>query len=253
MRRREVFAGNWKMYKSYGEAKEFILNILKELNGQLVDREIAIFPPAIYLREIVQLCKDTPISIGIQNIHFKEEGAYTGEISPIMAKDTGVKYVLIGHSERRQLFCETDSDVNKKIQAVFEHGLIPIICIGETFEEKEDGRSKKVLKKQLSMAFKDIDAIKMKDVIIAYEPIWAIGTGKVSSPDNAETMHNFIREILKELFCEDTANSMPILYGGSVKPNNITGLYNMKNIDGVLVGGASLNLKSFLDIIHVSK
>jgi triosephosphate isomerase (TIM) len=250
MSRREIFAGNWKMYKTSGEAAELVKGILNGL-GNIGDREVVVFPPSVYLKEIVNICKNTSIDAGIQNIHFEKEGAFTGEISPLMAADTGARYALIGHSERRHIFHETDDDVNRKIKATFAYGLEPVVCVGELLEERESGSSEAVVKKQVEHAFAGTDSKLMSRVIIAYEPVWAIGTGKVATPEIADSMHKYIRNIIKNLFNDKISDDLPILYGGSVKPDNITELFAMKNIDGVLVGGASLKINSFLDIIHV--
>jgi triosephosphate isomerase (TIM) len=250
MTRRQIFAGNWKMYKTYNEAVELVHGILKDI-GNIGNKEIVVFPPAVYLRDIVSLCKKSKVDVGIQNIHFEKEGAFTGEISPVMAKDTGVKYALIGHSERRHVFNESNEDVNKKVKAALEAGLEPVVCVGELLEEREAGKSANVVNQQLELGFKDIDAKFMSKIIIAYEPVWAIGTGKVATPEIADSMHKSIRETIKKKYNDNIADGISILYGGSVKPENIAELYSKDNIDGVLVGGASLKSKSFLDIIHV--
>ncbi len=251
MSRRQIFAGNWKMYKTYNDAVELVKGIMKDI-ADIGSKEVIVFPPAVYLRDIVPLCKKSKIDVGIQNIHFEKEGAFTGEISPVMAKDTGVRYALIGHSERRHVFHESNDDVNKKVKAALEIGLEPVVCVGELLEEREAGKSEDVVKQQTELAFKDIDSNFMQKIIIAYEPVWAIGTGKVATPEIADSMHKSIREIVKKKYNNKIADEISILYGGSVKPENIAELYAKDNIDGVLVGGASLKIKSFLDIIHVS-
>ncbi|MFH0974938.1 MAG: triose-phosphate isomerase [Spirochaetota bacterium] len=252
MARRKIFAGNWKMYKTYSEAVDLVKGIMKDISN-IGNKEVVVFPPAVYVRDIVTLCKNSKVDVGIQNIHFEKEGAFTGEISPVMAKDCGVRYALIGHSERRHVFHETDDDVNKKIKAAFENGLEPVVCVGELLEEREAGKPEEVVKKQVELAFKNIDSKLAQKTIIAYEPVWAIGTGKVATPEIADSMHKSIRDMMKKLYNEKIADEVPVLYGGSVKPENIAELYAMKNIDGVLVGGASLKIKSFLDIINVNK
>ena len=250
MARRQIFAGNWKMYKNYSEAVELVKGLMNGM-GNIGSKEVAVFPPAVYVRDLVALCKDSSIDVGIQNIYFEKEGAFTGEISPVMAKDTGVRYALIGHSERRHVFHESNDDVNKKVKAALGNGLEPVVCVGELLEEREAGKSEEVVKQQVELAFKDIDVKFMAEMIIAYEPVWAIGTGKVATPEIADSMHKSIRETIKKLFNDNIADDIPILYGGSVKPENIAELYAEENIDGVLVGGASLKINSFLDIIHV--
>ncbi len=251
MGRREIFAGNWKMYKTLNEAQYLVNGIIKGLDN-IGKKEVLVFPPAVYLRDIVGLCKGSKIEVGIQNMYFEKEGAFTGEISPAMAKDTGVRYALIGHSERRHVFHETDEDVNKKIIAALETGLEPVLCVGELLEQREAGNPENIVKDQVIKALKGIDAGKTGRIIIAYEPVWAIGTGKVATPEIAETMHKSIRDTVSKNYNQQIADSMPILYGGSVKPDNIADLYKMEDIDGVLVGGASLKIKSFLDIINLS-
>ena len=251
MARREIFSGNWKMYKTYNEAVDLVNGIKKGITDT-GSREVVVFPPAVYLREIVALCKGTKIDVGIQNIYFEKEGAFTGEISPVMAKDAGVRYALIGHSERRHVFHETDEEINKKVKAAFEAGLEPVLCVGELLEEREAGNPEDVVNRQVELGLKDIGSDLINKLIIAYEPVWAIGTGKVATPEIADTMHQAIRQKISKLYSNEIADNLAILYGGSVKPDNIADLYAMDNIDGVLVGGASLKINSFLDIINVN-
>ncbi|MBN2038637.1 MAG: triose-phosphate isomerase [Spirochaetes bacterium] len=251
MAKREIFSGNWKMYKTYDEAVELV-NGIKDGMPDTGGREVIVFPPAVYLRDLVKLCKGSGIEVGIQNMYFEKEGAFTGEISPLMAKDTGVRYALIGHSERRHVFRETDGDINKKVKAAFEFGLEPVLCVGELLEEREAGNPEDVVNRQLELGLKDVSSEQMSNMIIAYEPVWAIGTGKVATPEIADTMHKTIRRKIGSLYSSETAEILPVLYGGSVKPENIADLYSRDNIDGVLVGGASLKINSFLDIIHVN-
>jgi triosephosphate isomerase len=184
-------------------------------------------------------------------MYHQKEGAFTGELSPVMVKDIGARYALIGHSERRHVFGESDEDVNKKVVAALAAGLEPMVCVGELLEEREKGESETVVRRQVEAAFKNVSPEQMKKAVLAYEPVWAIGTGKVATPEIAQSMHLFTRNLLKGLYGEETAAAVPILYGGSVKPDNIAGLYAMEDIDGALVGGASLKADSFLDIIHV--
>ncbi|MDY6933863.1 MAG: triose-phosphate isomerase [Spirochaetota bacterium] len=252
MGRRMIFAGNWKMNKCFQEAIELTNDIISGLDD-IGEREVIIFPPSIYVKEIIDKCKNTIVEVGVQNIYYKKEGAFTGEISPMMVKDVGAKYVLIGHSERRHVFGETNDDVERKVKAAFEYNLNPILCVGELLEDREKGLSDDVVKKQVQEALKDISEENIQNLIIAYEPVWAIGTGKVATPEIAESMHHFIRKTLMNLYNDKLAQEIPILYGGSVSPDNIKGLYSMNEIDGVLVGGASLKSKSFLDIIHVDR
>jgi triosephosphate isomerase len=250
MERRKIFAGNWKMYKTYSEAVELVKGLsagLKKTEG----REYVLFPPSPYLKEISSLCGTTPFLTGAQNMYFENQGAFTGEISPLMVKDCGASFILIGHSERRHVFHETDEDVNKKVKAALLHGLQPLLCVGELLGEREKNETVEVLSRQIKGAFSGIEKSDAAKVSIAYEPVWAIGTGKVATPEIAEEAHVSIRNIMKELYSEDIASGVSILYGGSVKPDNIAGLNKMDNIDGVLVGGASLEIKTFLEIINI--
>ncbi len=250
MKRREIFAGNWKMYTTHAEAMDLARGIIGGM-GNMGTREVVLFPPSLHVRDVVNLCKGTPVSVGVQNMYFEKEGAFTGEISPAMVKDAGARFCLIGHSERRHVFGETDGQVNKKVLAGLEWGLEPMVCVGELLEERESGRGESVVRSQIEGAFVGLAGHRMKTIVIAYEPVWAIGTGKVATPEMAEAMHCVIRDVLAGLFGGEIAGSTPILYGGSVKPDNIKGLFGMANIDGVLVGGASLKAPSFLDIVRV--
>jgi len=252
MARREIFAGNWKMYTTRREALALAKGIIDGL-GNCGNREVVLFPPSVHLRELAGLCAGTPGSVGAQNMYFEREGAFTGEISPAMVKDAGARYILIGHSERRHVFGETDSHVRKKVLAALAEGLEVMLCVGELLEEREAGNSERVVQTQTAPALEGLSAAELSRIVIAYEPVWAIGTGRVATPEIAESMHRYIRGLVSGLFGQGIAESLPVLYGGSVKPDNIAGLYRMDDIDGVLVGGASLKAQSFLDIIHVSK
>ncbi len=247
--RKQIFAGNWKMYTTRTEAVNLTIGIAEGLSK--TEREIVLFPPSVYVTCVKTACEGTPIKVGFQNMYYEKEGAFTGELSPMMIKDVGADYVLLGHSERRHIFNETDELIHKKVIAAIAHAITPMLCVGELLEEREAGKSETVVEHQIKVAFeglKEEDALK---VVIAYEPVWAIGTGKVATPEIAESMHAFIRNILQKLYNDTVAQTIPILYGGSVKPDNIVGLYAQPNIDGVLVGGASLKVQSFLDIINV--
>jgi len=250
MARREIFAGNWKMHKDHDDSESLIKGLLSGM-PDIGSRVVAVFPPVPYVKNIVELCKGSKISVGIQNMYYEEKGAFTGEVSPLMVKDIGCRYILIGHSERRHVFGETDEEVNKKVKAAFKNSIDPMICIGELLEEREKGQTSEIVHRQLKEGLKDITEDEMKKVVVAYEPVWAIGTGKVATPETAEEVHKDIRGYLKDLFNEAIADTVPILYGGSVKPDNIAGLYVKENIDGVLVGGASLEIDSFLGIVSV--
>ena len=251
MKRREIFSGNWKMHKNLDESIELVKGLVEGM-GDIGEREVVVFPPAVYVRDLVALYGESPIAIGVQNMYYAEEGAFTGEISPRMVKDIGARYILIGHSERRHVFGETDEEVNRKVKAAFAFNLEPFICVGELLEEREEGKSEDVVKIQIERALQGIEVEEVVRAVIAYEPVWAIGTGKVATPDIADSMHGCIRATVKEMYGEEVSTRIPILYGGSVKPDNIAGLYTKENIDGVLVGGASLNIDSFLDIITVT-
>lgn len=250
MKRREIFAGNWKMFKTGDEAENLVKGLIKGIEAK-PGREYVVFPPATVLSRVSALCGNTPLKTGAQNMFHEKQGAYTGEISPLMVKDCGATFILIGHSERRHIFHETDDDVNLKVKSALENGLEPMVCVGELLEERERGETDSVLERQVKGAFSGLAPENMVKVSIAYEPVWAIGTGRVATPEMAEEAHRVIRELLKTLFGEKTAASVPVLYGGSVKPDNISGLYAMENIDGVLVGGASLESESFLKIVNV--
>ena len=240
MARKMVIAGNWKMYKTPSETKAF----LEEIKG-LVDtdeKEVVFCVPAVDLIPAVEAVKGTKISIGAENMYFEEEGAFTGEIAPGMLTDIGVKYVIIGHSERREYFAETDETVNAKAKAAFAHGLTPIICCGETLEQREEGITLEWIKGQITKAFDGLSSEQAKAAIIAYEPIWAIGTGKVATTEQAQEVCGAIRELICELYDTDVAEAIRIQYGGSVKPDNAAELFAQPDIDGGLVGGASLKL-----------
>ncbi len=250
MARTEIFAGNWKMHKTFSEAESLVKGILSGMKRK-EGREIVFFPPSPYIRELNGLCKGSDVIIGAQNMYFEKEGAFTGEISPEMVKDCGCGFILIGHSERRHVFGETDDEVKRKTAAALEAGLRPMICVGELLEERESGSTDDVVAEQVKCALDGIHSGQMKELVIAYEPVWAIGTGRVATPEIADEVHNMIRRTVSSLYSPDISESLPILYGGSVKPDNIEGLYVKENIDGVLVGGASLNPDSFLSIINV--
>ncbi len=246
--RTPMIAGNWKMNKNLDEAIELANDIKNgERNNQV---EAVLCVPFINLTEVNKIIDGTNIKLGAQNIHWEDSGAYTGEISPSMLKSVGVEYVIIGHSERRQYFHETDEIVNKKIKAALNHKLKPILCVGETLEQREKGMEKDVVEKQIKGALEGIDEEKALDLVIAYEPIWAIGTGKTASSGDANDMLGFIRKVLGDIYSEDLKDHTRILYGGSVKPNNVKELMEEKEIDGALVGGASLKGADFLSLIN---
>jgi len=244
--RKPIMAGNWKMNKTRDEALSFIYAVSNEVPSK-EDVETVICAPAILLRCLVKRQGDQ-LRIGAQNMHFEESGAFTGEISPSMLETTGVSYVILGHSERRQMFNETDEAINKKIFAALKHDLTPIVCCGETLEEREAGKVEEIIGGQIRADFANVPADAVSKIVIAYEPIWAIGTGKTASPEQADEVCGYIRSVIKSLYGAYISEEIRILYGGSVKPSNVEELMAKENIDGGLVGGASLDAGSFLQL-----
>jgi triosephosphate isomerase len=250
MKRKEIFAGNWKMYKDSRGAEELLTGLIKGMTPK-DGREYAVFVPAPYASLAVKVCAGSKIQVGMQNMYFENEGAFTGEISPLMVKDCGCSLILIGHSERRHVFKETNEEVNKKVLSALSHGINPMVCVGELLEEREAGQTMKVVREQVEKGLKGVEPSALSKISIAYEPVWAIGTGKVATPEMADEAHAGIRSVIKELYGQAAADAMPILYGGSVKADNVEGLYKKENIDGFLVGGASLKPDTFLPIVNV--
>jgi len=249
MRKRiPLIAGNWKMYKTGQEAVDMARRLV-QLISDVTETEVMIAPAFTALAPVSEVLKESPVALGAQNMHWEKEGAYTGEISASMLISAGCKYVIIGHSERRQYFGETDGTVNKKLGTAIQSDLIPIVCIGETEEQRETKQTYSVLDKQVTKGLNKYTAESLKKLIIAYEPVWAIGTGKTATPEQAQEAHQFIRGLIEKRFDDKLANSMRILYGGSVKPDNINRLMAMPDIDGALVGGASLDAEAFSKII----
>ncbi len=246
--RTPVIAGNWKMYKTAAESSAFVKEFLP-LVSAVTGIEIVLAPPYTSLGAVASLTSGTNVGVASQNVHFAAEGAYTGEVSPAMVKDAGARYAIIGHSERRQHFAETDDSVNRKVKAVLAAGIVPIMCLGETLEEREAGKTFEVAGRQLRAGLQGISETECDRIVVAYEPIWAIGTGKTATPEQAQEVHAFLRGILKELRGAGAADAMRILYGGSVKPDNISDLMTRADIDGALVGGASLKANSFAAIV----
>ena len=238
MARRKIVAGNWKMNMTPSEAVALV-ELLKPLVVS-EDVDVVFCVPAIDIIPVVKACEGTNIEVGAENMYFEEKGAYTGEISPNMLTDAGVKYVIIGHSERREYFAETDETVNKKVLKAFEHGLTPIICCGETLTQREQGITLDWIRQQIKIAFQNVTAEQAKTAVIAYEPIWAIGTGKVATTEQAEEVCGAIRACIKEVYDEATAEAIRIQYGGSVSAASAPELFAQPDIDGGLVGGASL-------------
>jgi triosephosphate isomerase (TIM) len=241
-------AANWKMYKTPDQTREFFRDFLPLVAGHARDERV-VCPPYIDLADAVEAVKGSSVAIGAQNVHWKEEGAFTGEISAAMLLALGVKHVIVGHSERRQYFGETDDTVNIRLKAALEAGLTPICCVGEVLEEREAGLTDDVLRRQCVRAFHAISAKKAAKMVVAYEPVWAIGTGKTATPEIAAEAHAVIRREATEIFGEEFSGKLRILYGGSVKPENAATLMAQEEIDGALVGGASLNAKSFAAIV----
>ncbi|MFC1501262.1 triose-phosphate isomerase [Elusimicrobiota bacterium] len=246
--RTPLLAGNWKMSKTVSEALELVEGLKKNLSN-IKDREILVCPTFVSLYPVSNSVKGTNISLGAQNVYWEPKGAFTGEIAPNMLKDVGCKYVIVGHSERRQYFNETDETVNKRTKAAFEMGLVPIVCVGETLAERENNTTFKVIEKQAREGLKNLTTEQSKTVVIAYEPVWAIGTGKTATPEQAEEVHAFIRKLYSEIYSTEATDGVRILYGGSVKPDNVSELMKQPNIDGGLVGGASLDVESFSKIV----
>jgi len=246
--RKPLLAGNWKMNKTVAEAVELVSGLKKNLDG-VKDREILVCPTFTCLSKVSEVIKGSNISLGGQNMHWESKGAFTGEISGKMLVDVGCKYVIIGHSERRQLFGETDETVNKKIKAAFSNGLIPVACVGETLDEREKNITFKVIDRQVKAGLAGLTPEQANTIVIAYEPVWAIGTGKTATPAQAQEVHAYIRKIYGELCGKTAGENVRILYGGSVKPDNTKELMSQPDIDGALVGGASLELDSFTKIV----
>ena len=246
--RRKVIAGNWKMNNDLSQSQNLVSSVLNGLQSK-PNCDVIICPSFTSLSEISNLVKNTSIKLGAQNMHFEDSGAFTGEVSASMLKSVGCEYVILGHSERRNIFGESDEMINKKILKALEAGLKPVFCVGELLEQREAGTTKDVVKKQVESGLKDVHPSKINDIIIAYEPVWAIGTGKTATSAQAQEVHEFIRSLVEKLFSSEAAGKIIIQYGGSVKPENSGELLSQKDIDGALVGGACLKADSFLSII----
>jgi triosephosphate isomerase (TIM) len=246
--RTPIMAGNWKMHKTVGEAVAFVKELSPALSAD--GAEVVVCPPFTALQAVHTALEGGPIELGAQNVYYEKQGAYTGEVAPPMLLDVGCSYVIIGHSERRQYFGETDESVNRKLHILLEHKLRPIVCIGESKPQRDVGQAEIIVTNQVRAGLKDVAAECMPDIVLAYEPIWAIGTGDTATPADAQAMHAAIRQTLVELYGDDIAAQVRIQYGGSVKPDNIDELMACADIDGALVGGASLKVDSFLRIIQ---
>lgn len=244
-----IIAGNWKMNMTAAQARELASKLLP-LVSSVKDRDIVLGPPFTSLVAVAETIKGTNIGLAAQNLHWEDKGAFTGEISAEMLLDLGCRYVIIGHSERRQYFGETDETVNKKVRQALKKGLLPILCIGETLAGRESGKLNEIISRQVTGGLKDIPAGDMKKIVIAYEPVWAIGTGKTATPEQANEVHALIRQKVKALYSADIAEGLRIQYGGSVTPENVSTLMAMPDIDGALVGGASLKPESFAALVN---
>lgn len=251
MSRKPLIAGNWKMNMDIKTADEFAKNVLNsDLDGEV---EALICAPFTILPSLSKDFDGKKIALGAQNMHFEKSGAFTGEISADMLKEIGIKYVIIGHSERRQYFAETDETCNLKLRVAFENGIMPVLCVGESLEQYEAGKTKEIVENQVKNGLKGIDEKDILNLVIAYEPIWAIGTGKTATSDDANETIKYIRKTVSGLYSEDVSSKIRILYGGSVKPSNISELMATSDIDGALVGGASLKSEDFISLVNYKK
>ncbi|MEI6437744.1 MAG: triose-phosphate isomerase [Candidatus Omnitrophota bacterium] len=249
--RKRIIAGNWKMFKTAPEAAELIAGLKKDIGG-VTAVDVVICPPFVHLGAAVENCRATSMGVGAQNLFWEESGAFTGEVSGSMLVSLGVKYVIVGHSERRQYFGETNETVNKRTKAALKNGLKPIVCVGENLAERESGRTFDVIRDHVTGSLAGFTKEDMLKVVLAYEPVWAIGTGKTATAAQAQEVHKFIRELLLKMFDKATADATRIQYGGSVKPENIGELVAQPDIDGALVGGASLKADSFAALVRNS-
>src|SRR5437764_1841056 len=251
--RKKIVAANWKMNMTQAESERFVQSLLLDL-GDITEVEVVIVPPFTAIAKVMEaLGASQSIKVGAQNMHWERSGAFTGEISPAMLRDLFVRYVVLGHSERRMLFAETDEIVNRKVRAAHEATLRPIMCVGESLEQRERGEVEKVLTTQLRGSLAGLGAKELQETVIAYEPVWAIGTGKTATAEQAQEAHAFVRRVLGEISDEATADRIRIQYGGSVKPDNARTLMSQPDIDGALVGGASLDPRSFAQIVQGAK
>ena len=247
-KRRPIIAGNWKMNMTATQARDLASKLIPLVSG-VKDRDIVLAPTFTSLQTVAEAIKGTNVALAAQNLFWEDKGAFTGEISAEMLLDSGCKYVIIGHSERRQYFGETDETVNKKVRQALNKGLLPIVCVGELLSEREAGKANNVIDRQITGALKGVTAAEMQKIVIAYEPVWAIGTGKTASPDQANEIHAFIRQKIKAMYTAEVAEGLRIQYGGSVTPDNVSQLMAKPDIDGALVGGASLKPESFAALV----
>lgn len=249
--RKIIIAGNWKMNKTCTETKEFFNKLLPLVKG--LDRNVIVGVPFTSLQTAIELTKGSIVKIAAQNMNPNESGAYTGEVSPLMLNDLNVEYVILGHSERRAYYHESDEFINEKVKSALKHNIKPILCIGENLDQREQGITTDVVREQLLKDLKDLTKEEIVNVVIAYEPIWAIGTGKTATPEMAQEVHGFIRDLLTSLYSKEIANEVTIQYGGSMKPSNVSELLAKPDIDGGLIGGASLEAESFIKLIEAGK
>lgn len=250
--KRFLIAGNWKMNNTISQSIELVKNMLALINGKIFKTKILIAPPFTSLFEVKKIISNSNIALGAQNCYFENSGAFTGEISPTMLKEIGCKYVIIGHSERRQIIGETDSVINKKIISALKSDLIPIFCIGETLQERSDGLTFNIIERQFRLGLKGLQTTEIENIVIAYEPVWAIGTGVRATKEQISQVHSFIRAFLGTNYgCR--LQSPMLLYGGSVNSNNCSEIFEIENVDGALVGGASLNASEFISIVEISE
>lgn len=251
--RRAYIAGNWKMNHTPSEAKKFASELKRALEENKIDCRVMVAPSFVDLPYVIEVLKDTEITVSAQNMANHTSGAYTGEVSPIMLKDIGVYTTILGHSERRMYYSETDEIINSKVRLALNEKMEVILCIGETLEERESGKLKEVLKRQIEKGLEGVKSEEMKAITLAYEPVWAIGTGKTASPEDADEAQGYARSVVESLYSKDIAENLIIQYGGSVKASNVKALMAKENVDGALVGGASLTIDQFLPIITFNK
>lgn len=252
MARKKLIAGNWKMNTTKDEAANLVKSIIENTAG-VSDVDIMVAPPFINIAPVAEAAKTSNVKVGAQNMYIEDSGAFTGEISPSMLKAFGVAYVILGHSERRAIFGESDELINEKVKKALSESITPVFCVGETLEEREGGKAEEIVGTQVTKGLKDVSADDMKSVVIAYEPVWAIGTGKTATPEDADAMHAHIRKVITDLYSASVSEETIILYGGSMKDSNCDELLNMPNIDGGLIGGAALKAESFTRIIKYTK
>lgn len=251
--RKPFVAGNWKMHTDIHSSVDLATTVATGSSGLAGDAvSVAVIPPFVYLNSVARAVSASSVAVGAQDVYFEEKGAFTGEISPAMLKDVGCTYVLCGHSERRHVIGETDELVGRKVTAAIGGGLLPILCVGELLEERDASQTEQVVARQLKAGLADLSAEKVSAATIAYEPVWAIGTGRTATPQQAQEVHQFVRGLLAEMYGETLASELQVLYGGSVKPGNASELMSQKDVDGALVGGASLKADDFLQIVRAA-